>query len=92
MSGNDRCYDLTVTGDQGGDVVVEENGVDANGEQVGELKGSVPATDLALISRLPATAAAAVERAAVPVPPPLEQQRSSSCSTSPTRPAQNADL
>jgi hypothetical protein len=75
MTNDDHAYDLTVTAGEDGGLVVEVIGVDTHGEQIGELQGSVPAADLVLISRLLTTAGAALETAAAPGGPTLEERR-----------------
>jgi hypothetical protein len=74
MTNDARHYDLTVAVVEGGNLTVEMSGVDANGEQICELKGSPPAADLNLISRLLTTAATTLKSAA-PDSPTLEQRR-----------------
>ncbi|WP_188194531.1 hypothetical protein [Nonomuraea sp. SYSU D8015] len=49
MTSGDRYYDLTAAVGEDGNLQVEVIGVNANGEQIGELEGSLPGADLRLI-------------------------------------------
>jgi hypothetical protein len=74
MTNDDRHYDLTLTAVDGGAHQVEVTGVDANGEQFAELKGTLPTVDLKQISKLLASAISNLPRATT-TSPTLDQRR-----------------
>ncbi|MFD1939582.1 MULTISPECIES: hypothetical protein [Nonomuraea] len=59
VSQGERTYDLHVTAVDGGHQV-EVTGSDANGEQIAELRGTLPKADLALVVQLLTSGAAAL--------------------------------
>ncbi|MGW3353291.1 hypothetical protein ACWDA3_59245 [Nonomuraea rubra] len=75
MSNDERTYDLTISAGENGDLLVELTGVDGHGELIGELKGSLPAADLKLITRMLTTGAVTLKKAAAPAGPTLEERR-----------------
>ncbi|GAA2669899.1 hypothetical protein GCM10010412_048590 [Nonomuraea recticatena] len=71
---DERTYDLQVTAVQDG-YEVEVRGADANGEQIAEMRGTLPVGDLALVLQLLTSGAAALKEPGSRSVRPLEERR-----------------